>query len=133
MYHRGVLRWQMGALMLAVAVALAPGCSAPSVGSIGAVLGVDNETGSVHVRETREGLAADKAGLQVGDEILMIDGVYVREMGVAAVQGKLRGSVGSGVELTVARGERILRVRLVRQPLAASAAPPRPREERIAP
>jgi C-terminal processing protease CtpA/Prc len=131
MYHRRVQGSQTRALLVAAIFAL--GCSSSSVGSIGAVLGVDNETGAVHVRETREGLAADKAGLQPGDEILMIDGVYVREMGVAAVQGKLRGNVGSSVDLTVARGERILRVRLVRQPLAASAAPPRPREERIAP
>ncbi len=112
--------------------ALTLGCSGPSIGSVGAVLGVDKETGAVHVRETREGLAADKAGLRPGDEILMLDGVYVRELGAAAVRDRLRGNVGSSVELTVVRGEDVLRVKLVREALGASAAPPQ-REERIAP
>jgi C-terminal processing protease CtpA/Prc len=109
------------------------GCSGPSIGSVGAVLGVDNETGAVHVREVREGLAAEKSGLLPGDEILMIDGVYVRDLGTTAVRERLRGNVGSSVELTVVRGEDVLRVKVVREPLGAAAAPPPPREERIAP
>lgn len=121
------------ALAILVALTLAPACSGPSIGSVGAVLGVDTETGSVHVRETREGLAADEAGLLPGDEILMVDGVYVRDLGAAAVRDKLRGPVGSSVELTVVRGEEVLRVKLVRRPLAAAPAKPREKEERIEP
>lgn len=114
-------------------IAIAIGCSSPSVGSVGAVLGVDTETGAVHVRETREGLAADEAGLLPGDEILMVDGVYVRDLGAAAVRDKLRGPVGSPVELTVVRGEEVLRVKLTRRPLGAPSAKPREKEERIEP
>lgn len=113
--------------------AIAIGCSSPSVGSVGAVLGVDTETGAVHVRETREGLAADEAGLLPGDEILMVDGVYVRDLGAAAVRDKLRGPVGSTVDLTVVRGEEVLRVKLTRRPLGAATAKPREKEERIEP
>lgn len=121
------------ALALALALAaLALGCSAPSVGSVGAVLGVDGETGSVLVRETREGRAADKAGLVPGDEILMIDGVYVRDLGAEAVRNRLRGPVGSSVELTVVRGEEVVRVKLVREALGAPA-PRAPKEQRIEP
>lgn len=115
------------------ALALAIGCSGPSIGSVGAVLGVDTETGTVVVRETREGLAADKAGLLPGDEILMIDGVYARDLGAPAIRDKLRGNVGSFVELTVVRADEVLRVKLEREPLATTPARPPQKEERIEP
>lgn len=116
-------------LVLALA---ALGCPNAQIGSVGAILGVDGETGHVIVREAREGLAAEKAGLRPGDEILMIDGVYARDLGAAAVRDKLRGPPGSTVDLTIVRGDAILRVKLTRQPLAAPTAAP-PKEERIAP
>lgn len=118
----------LGALALAAAA-----CSGPSIGSVGAVLGVDNDTGAVHVRETKDGLAADKAGLLPGDEIVMIDGVYVRDLNASTVSSKLRGNIGSTVELTVIRGDEVLRVKLTREPLAPAIAKPPEREERIAP
>lgn len=131
MYHWRVLL--ASKLPLLAIAALLFGCSAAPVGSIGAVIGVDNETGAIHVRETREGLAAEKAGLQPGDEIVMIDGVYVRDMSATVLQSKLRGDVGTKVDLTVVRGEQALRVTLVRQPLVEATSAPKPREERIAP
>ncbi|MBK8253914.1 MAG: PDZ domain-containing protein [Polyangiaceae bacterium] len=103
------------------------------MGSVGAVLGVSGETGSVVVREVRDGRAADKAGLQPGDEILMIDGVYTRDLGAAAVRQKLRGAPGTSVDLTVIRGEAVLRLTLVRTPLDTPLQTPPPKEERIAP
>ncbi|MEZ4307351.1 MAG: PDZ domain-containing protein [Polyangiaceae bacterium] len=110
---------------------LAIGCGGSPIGSVGAVLGVHGETGAVFVRETREGLAADKAGLRPGDEILMIDGVYARDLGATALRDKLRGAPGTSVDLTVVRGDDILRVKLIRQPLAAPGPKPPPKEERI--
>jgi C-terminal processing protease CtpA/Prc len=118
---------------MSIAALAALGCGNAQVGTVGAVLGVDGETGAVFVRETRDGLAADEAGLRPGDEILMIDGVYARDLGAAAVREKLRGPPGSSVELTVVRGEAILRVKVTRTPLGAPSAPPPPKEERIAP
>lgn len=103
------------------------------MGTTGAVIGVDNETGAVHVREMREGAAADKAGLAVGDEILMIDGVYVRDLGVPAIKQKLAGEAGTSIDLTVVRGDQVLRVKLVREPPGARSASPPRREERIGP
>jgi C-terminal processing protease CtpA/Prc len=134
-YPRRVLHPRHAALraLALPAIAIALGCSGPSTGSVGAILGVDSETGAVHVRETRDGRAADKVGLLPGDELLMIDGVYVRDLGADAVRAKLRGPVGSSVELTVVRGEEVLRVKLVREPLGPAAAPPPPREQRIEP
>jgi C-terminal processing protease CtpA/Prc len=118
---------------LACALAILVAACGPSIGTVGAILGVDPETGAVHVRETREGLAADKAGLLPGDEIVMIDGVYVRDLGAAAVRDRLRGNIGSSVELTVVRGGEVLRVKLVRSALGAATARAPQQEERIAP
>lgn len=117
-----------------VLVLAALGCRNAQIGSVGAVLGKDSESGNVVVRETREGLAAEKAGLRPGDEILMIDGVYARDLGAAAVRDRLRGPPGSSVDLTVVRGDEVLRVTVTRAPLGApTAAPAPPKEERIAP
>lgn len=114
------------ALLLTVA-----GCSA-SVGSIGAVLGRDNESQALYVRETPRGLAAERAGLVPGDEIVMIDGVYVRDLSAAEIRDRLRGAVGSAVELTVVRGSEVLRVRVQRSELRAQEGI-KPREEQLEP
>src|SRR5476651_2553741 len=54
-------------------------CEAPR-GTIGAVIAQDGETGRLFVRDVPPGLAADKAGIKRGDEILLIDGLDVRAM-----------------------------------------------------
>ncbi|WP_438015894.1 PDZ domain-containing protein [Sorangium sp. So ce315] len=119
--------WSWSAALLLMAA----GCSA-SVGSIGAVLGRDNESEALHVRDVPPGLAAERAGLIPGDEILMIDGVYVRDLSSAEVRDRLRGPVGSTVELTVVRGSDVRRVRVVRGALREQEGI-KPREERIVP
>ncbi|KYF83387.1 hypothetical protein BE20_26070 [Sorangium cellulosum] len=110
---------------------MAAGCAA-GVGSIGAVLGRDNESQALYVRDVPSGLAAERAGLIPGDEILMIDGVYVRDLSSAEVRERLRGAVGSAVELTVVRGGDVRRVRVVRSELRAHEGI-KPREEPIVP
>ena len=103
------------------------GCGgASSVGSIGAVLGRDADTGAVHVRGVPEGNAADRAGLQEGDEIAFVDGRDVRDLDVIELRKLLRGDPGSHVDLTILRDGNVVRVRVARAPLAA--APPEPRE-----
>ncbi|WP_437875700.1 PDZ domain-containing protein [Sorangium sp. So ce513] len=119
--------WSWGAALLLMAA----GCSA-SVGSIGAVLGRDNESEALHVRDVPPGLAAERAGLLPGDEILMIDGVYVRDLTSTELRDRLRGPVGSAVELTVVRGGDVRRVRVVRGALRELEGI-KPREERIVP
>jgi carboxyl-terminal processing protease len=108
------------ALLLALSVLAAVACAASDTASVGAVLGRDNETHAVHVREVPEGMAAAKAGLVPGDEILMIDGFYVKELGIKQIHALLRGEPGTTVELTVARGQGdIRRVRVTRSALRA--------------
>jgi carboxyl-terminal processing protease len=110
---------------------LAAGCGAGGTGSVGAVLGRDNETRALHVREVPEGLGAGKAGLLPGDEIVMIDGAYVRDLGAEQIRTKLRGEAGSTVALTVVRGDEVRHVTVTRAPMRERRPAP-PREERIA-
>ncbi len=111
-------------------LAIAAGCSAPKVGSIGAVLGRNSDTGAVHVRDVPTGLGADRAGLIPGDRLKMVDGVLLDELTAAQIKRILRGEVDSVVRLTVIRGEEVLQLEIVRQPLGG-ARQMRPAEERI--
>jgi C-terminal processing protease CtpA/Prc len=106
------------ALGLVGALVTACGSQAAPIGSVGAVLGRDPETGAVHVREAPSGLAASAAGLRAGDRIVMIDGILADDLGEAALRRRLRGAVGSHVRLTVIRDDEVLHVELARTPLA---------------
>ncbi|MCK7493755.1 MAG: bifunctional ornithine acetyltransferase/N-acetylglutamate synthase [Comamonadaceae bacterium] len=88
------------------------GC-ASKPGTIGAVIARDPE-GDLVLHEVPEGLAADRAGLQPGDQIPLIEGEDVRQMDPKRVHQLLSGSVGDPVKLTVVRGEAILRVSVKR-------------------
>ena len=97
------------------AALLACAACAPQRGTIGAVLAQDPNQ-HLFVREMPEGLAADRAGLEVGDEILTIDGQDARAMSVAGVHDALAGDVGEPVRLTVIRRGNVVRVTVKRTP-----------------
>jgi C-terminal processing protease CtpA/Prc len=101
------------------ALGMAACTASSSVGSIGALLGRDGETGAVHVRGVPEGNAADKAGIEIGDEIVFVDGRDVRDLDVVELRKLLRGEPGSKVDLTLLRGGRVVRIRVERAPLVA--------------
>jgi len=94
------------ALITGLLIAQAAACGGPKLGSVGAILSRHNETHALTVREAPPGLAAEKAGLEPADEILMIDGHYVRDLTMIEVTSLLRGEIGSWVELTIVRGAR---------------------------
>ena len=119
-----------GLLLLGLLVAAA--CGKPAIGSIGAVLGRDRDTGALHVRETPEGMAAADAGLLPGDQIKMIDGVLCDDLDKNKIQALLRGEAGTKVRLTVVRGEQVLHIELTRGAMRKAEAPAQP-EERIEP
>lgn len=122
------------AVALGALAASAAGCGGATQGSIGAVLGRDEATRAVHVREVPEGLAAHQAGLLPGDEIVMIDGHYVRDLDARRLRELLRGEPGTRVDLTVVRGEAVHRIRVTRSSLRervfAAAPASRPEDER---
>jgi C-terminal processing protease CtpA/Prc len=89
-------------------------CEAPR-GTIGAVIAQDDQSGRIFVRDAPPGLAAAKAGLRRGDEIVLIDGLDVRAMSAQQVHAALSGDVDATVKLTLVRGaERVIRVTLRR-------------------
>lgn len=122
--RRGVIHV---AFLLAVGLA---GCTGQLVGSIGAVLGHDNDSGAVHVRKVPAGRTGDRAGLRPGDRIKMVDGVYLEDLSHAEIKALLHGPVDSKVQLTILRGGEVLHIEVVRRPLG-EAPPLRPAEERI--
>jgi carboxyl-terminal processing protease len=61
------------------------------------------------------GGAADLAGLQVNDVIIGINGASVRELDYETIVERLRGPVGSTVELDVFRGGEVLGFVVARQ------------------
>ncbi|HRI67490.1 MAG TPA: PDZ domain-containing protein [Polyangium sp.] len=125
------MRW-LRASSLLLAMFFFVGCGAERPGSIGAHLSRDNETGSLYVQDLFPGLAGERAGLLPGDEIVMIDGHYVREFEAARIREMLRGPVGTGLRLTVVRGDLVLRVRLSRSELReAQEEKPKPRIETL--
>jgi len=89
------------------------GC-VPQKGTIGAVIAQDDESGRLFLRDVPPGLAAARADLKVGDEILLIDGLDVRFMDAKQINAALVGEVDSPVKLTLIRDEQVLRVTLKR-------------------
>lgn len=93
---------------------LLPACAAER-GTIGAVLGQSAEQRLI-LREVPPNLAAGRAGLLPGDELLLIDGRDVRELDERRVHHALGGAVGDPVKLTLLRDGRVIRVTLRRTP-----------------
>jgi C-terminal processing protease CtpA/Prc len=102
-----------GAALLIIGCAGAATACAGDRGTIGALIGQSSD-GKLTVREAPKGLGAAKAGIQPGDEILLIDGIDVRTLDERRLQELLSGDVGSGVKLTLVRGNQVIRVTVQR-------------------
>ncbi len=94
------------------------GCSGSAPGTIGAALG-QRADHRLFVRSLPPGQGAERAGLQEGDEILLIDGRDVRAMSPDEIRRAVRGDVGSRMVLTVLRGTEKHEIAVVRTPLLA--------------
>jgi predicted metalloprotease with PDZ domain len=106
------------------------GCGGNASGSVGAMFGRDNDTRALYVREVPPGLAAAGAGLLPGDQVVMIEGLYVRDLDAKSIRERLRGEVGSTVALTILRGEEVIHVRVARTAMRDHTAIP-PKETRF--
>lgn len=104
-----------GALVACMALAPAQGGCSAERGTIGALLAQTPDQRLV-LRDVPPNLAAGRAGLQPGDELLLIDGRDVRELDERGVHQALAGNVGDPVKLTLLRDGRVVRVTLRRTP-----------------
>lgn len=120
-------------LIAGFAVFFALGCSsAPIVGSIGAVLGRDPDTRDVFVREASEpSPTATGPHLIPGDQLVMVEGVFVRDLSTKELRALLRGAPGSEVAITVARGSEVLRMHIKRTALKSKLLSSATKEERV--
>jgi len=89
-------------------------------GSVGAILGKDNVDGRLLVREAPAGMGAARAGIEVGDEVVAIDGKPIVRMSPSEVHEALGGKVGTKVRVTVVRGGASLEFVVERGPLAGT-------------
>jgi hypothetical protein len=78
----------------------------------------------MEVTELIAGGPAERAGLRVGDVILMLDGADVRGIGVDTFTGLARGPRGSIARLDVLRGGENLRLEVERAPVTAPITVP---------
>ena len=114
MRYRRRVRVPFLPVLVVVIAFLSFDCGGSASGSVGAVFGRDNDTRALYVREVPAGLAAAGAGLLPGDQVVMIEGFYVRDLDAKSIHEKLRGDVGSTVALTILRGEEVIHVRVAR-------------------
>jgi carboxyl-terminal processing protease len=89
----------------------------------GAVVGVGTriayhkDTGYVEVTDVLPGSPAQRAGIVEGDVILSVDGKVYKGLPQREVQRAIRGKPGEPVTLTLLRGDRLVPVTLMPEPL----------------
>ena len=81
---------------------------------IGVTVQNTNES-TITVVELISGAAAERAGIQVGDLIIAVDGVTVLEAGYEATVNSIRGDSGTPVDITVERNGEQLTLTVIRE------------------
>jgi membrane-associated protease RseP (regulator of RpoE activity) len=72
-------------------------------GGIGAILGVDSQSGLAAIRQVVNGSPAQKAGLSNGDVIIKINGTATTGKSLKQIVDEIRGFPGGRITLTVQR------------------------------
>ncbi len=85
---------------------------------IGVVV-TEDEQGVTYVIAPQKGTPAEAAGIKTGDKIIKVDGEDVTTIGSDAVVAKVKGPADSTVNITIARGEEIIEIQLVRKTIEA--------------
>lgn len=85
---------------------------------IGVVV-TEDEQGYTTVIAPQKGTPAEEAGIKTGDKIIKVDGEDVTTIGSDAVVAKVKGPADTTVNITIARGEEIIEMQLVRKTIEA--------------
>ena len=84
-------------------------------GGIHARMGYSEE-GGLRVVDAPEGGPAARAGLRVGDRIITLEGEPVRGLSLEEIVERLRGPVGTEIELEIVRDGEAITLRVRRAP-----------------
>ncbi|MBT0812285.1 S41 family peptidase [Litoribacter ruber] len=90
-------------------------------GGVGALIG--NRTGTNMILMPYKGFPAQEAGLRIGDELLKVDSIDVREYETAEISKLLKGPANTNLKVKVKRGEDTLAVELTRKKIVISNVP----------
>ncbi len=85
---------------------------------IGVVV-TEDEQGYTYVVAPQKGTPADAAGIKTGDKIIKVDGEDVSTIGSDLVVSKVKGPADTSVKITIARGDEIIEMDIVRQTIEA--------------
>ncbi|MBD0335316.1 MAG: PDZ domain-containing protein [Cyanobacteria bacterium Co-bin13] len=77
--------------------------TAGEVSGVGLRLRRDTQTSKVFITDVAEGSPAQQAGLQPGDQLLLVDSQTTDRITIEGISQRLRGEEGSQVTLTVSR------------------------------
>ncbi len=80
----------------------------------GVGMSVDQREGWIVVTATRAGLPADRAGIQVGDRLVELDGQSMKGWSVDEARNALRGPLGSPLSLSIERNGAKIPLKLAR-------------------
>ena len=83
-------------------------------GGIGVVVEYDHTNETIMINTVYPDSPAEGAGVKVGDFIHAIDGVTVEEIGYTNAVNRVRGEIGTTVELTLLRGDEYITVSMKR-------------------
>jgi carboxyl-terminal processing protease len=70
-------------------------------------------SGAIRVSDVQDGSVADRNGVQIGDQILRVNGVDVQGGSATAVAALIRGEIGKKVDLAIRRDAELIEVSLL--------------------
>ena len=102
-----------------------------SYSGIGAMMQQDYSTGIITVVKVFEGSPSAEAGILPGDILYMVEGEEVTGQDLSLVVSDLKGTEGTQVNVSVARGENILEMTLTRRSIQVPTVESRMIDEQI--
>ncbi len=89
-------------------------------GGIGIVMQYDPKTKAISVIDVLKDTPGAKAGVEVGDQILAVNGTPATDMSYDEVASHIRGPIGSKVTLTLGRNEQKIKLTITRAAIQVS-------------
>lgn len=75
----------------------------------------ENDQHNTYVIAPQKGTPAEAAGIKTGDQIIKVNGEDVTVLGSDGVVSKVKGPADTTVDITIARGEEIIDLKLIRK------------------